>query len=187
MSDNTCGVNGAGNVNLADRSIEQHPDAVAIADAMARERASDIAQQSVTERTDDVPTRVYVSWAGQNPRFWLTTPPADMAVTTYVVQSEVDDVTEDRDLWHESEQVCARQFTVVREELDKALLAIQSERERAKVLVEAWREYFAACEQLAECERDNDTTKRFDAALYRQGDAEDMARKALAAYSDGHD
>lgn len=73
---------------------------------------------------DDVPARVYVSWAGQNPRFWSTTPPDDMVVTIYVKQSELDSITEDRDCWHQSEQDCARQFTKVQSELDEALDAL---------------------------------------------------------------
>ena len=47
-------------------------------------------------------------------------------------------------------------------------------------MVTAWREYFAAKEELAELERQSDTTKRFDAALQRKEAAELMALAALA-------
>ena len=47
-------------------------------------------------------------------------------------------------------------------------------------MVTAWREYFAAKEELAELERQSDTTKLFDAALQRKEAAELMALAALA-------
>ena len=47
--------------------------------------------------------------------------------------------------------------------------------------LEAWRIYFEARAVLADCERNRDTTKRFDNALYKIEDAENMAKTALAA------
>lgn len=55
--------------------------------------------------------------------------------------------------------------------------------ETIKALCEAWQEYFAAVEALAELERNSDTTKRFDEALYRKSDAEEKARRALERVS----
>jgi hypothetical protein len=48
-------------------------------------------------------------------------------------------------------------------------------------LREAWQEYFEAEDELAELERNRDSTSRFDRALYKKSDAEDKARRALAA------
>lgn len=50
-----------------------------------------------------------------------------------------------------------------------------------EALSEAWQEYFEAKAELAELERNRDTTSRFDRALYKQFDAEEKARRALAA------
>jgi hypothetical protein len=47
-------------------------------------------------------------------------------------------------------------------------------------LREAWQEYFEAEDELAELERNRDSTSRFDRALYKKSDAEDKARRALA-------
>jgi hypothetical protein len=47
-------------------------------------------------------------------------------------------------------------------------------------LLEAWQEYFAAREKLAKLERNCDTTKRFDEALYARERAENKARIAIA-------
>lgn len=52
-------------------------------------------------------------------------------------------------------------------------------------LVKAWEEYFAACEELYRLECAGDSTKRFDAALYRKEDAENLARAALAKAKGG--
>jgi hypothetical protein len=47
-------------------------------------------------------------------------------------------------------------------------------------LLEAWQEYFAAVETLAELESNRDTTKHFDDAFYAKERAENKARAALA-------
>ena len=51
----------------------------------------------------------------------------------------------------------------------------------ARAALDAWRIYFEARAVLADCERNRDTTKRFDNALYKIEDAENMAKAALAA------
>ena len=51
----------------------------------------------------------------------------------------------------------------------------------AREALDAWRIYFEARAVLADCERNRDTTKRFDNALYKIEDAENMAKAALAA------
>jgi hypothetical protein len=83
------------------------------------------AEQCMSIWEPEVPPRVYVAWGEHGPRFWSTTPPADMAVTTYVVQAEIDVVTEDRDLWHQSEETCERQFAKVQAELGEVLDQMQ--------------------------------------------------------------
>lgn len=50
-----------------------------------------------------------------------------------------------------------------------------------EALSEAWLEYFEAKAELAELERNRDTTRRFDRALDKQFDAEEKARRTLAA------
>lgn len=50
-----------------------------------------------------------------------------------------------------------------------------------EALSEAWQEYFEAKAELAELERNRDTTRRFDRALDKQFDAEEKARRTLAA------
>lgn len=48
-------------------------------------------------------------------------------------------------------------------------------------LLEAWEEWFETRDRLAELERNSDTTKRFDDALYAQERAEAKAQRAIAA------
>jgi hypothetical protein len=53
---------------------------------------------------------------------------------------------------------------------------------QSDALREAWQEYFEANDELAELERNRlDSTSRFERALYKKSDAEDKARRALAA------
>ena len=58
--------------------------------------------------------------------------------------------------------------------LDKHRIAAQAE------LLEAWLEWFEASDELAELERNYDTTKKFDMALWAQSEAENKARAAIA-------
>lgn len=53
-------------------------------------------------------------------------------------------------------------------------------RDAAPDLLEAWEEWFKATDQLAELERNSDTTKRFDEALYAKERAETKAKNAIA-------
>jgi len=63
---------------------------------------------------------------------------------------------------------------------EKETAELREAADTIEALCEAWQEYFAAVETLADLERNNDTTKRFDDALYAKERAENKARAALA-------
>jgi hypothetical protein len=85
-----------------------------------------------------------------------------------------------------------RQMTIANEHVNEAeahydrgyydgFTNLLEQHEALREALVAWRIYFEARAVLADCERNRDTTKRFDNALYKIEDAENMAKTALAA------
>ena len=72
-------------------------------------------------------------------------------------------------------------YSAVKDVIDRWYDSEVRQPTQSNALREAWQEYFEANDELAELERNRDSTSRFDRALYKKSDAEDKARRALAA------